>query len=58
MLINDDFQFSRLKDHMGHKIVCVPYSKVGEDDPWSMNIECEDCCEVLVSVEREEEEEQ
>ena len=41
--------YDHLKGHIGHKIVCVPYGDV--DDPDDICIECEDCCEVLISSE-------
>jgi len=42
--------FEDLKCHEGHKIVCVTY---GDED--SISIECEDCCEIIISYENESE---
>lgn len=41
--------YEKLKDHIGHKIVCVSYGD--PDNPDDICIECEDCNEVLVSTE-------
>ena len=38
-----------LKNHIGHKIVCVAYGNT--DSPNDICIECEDCNEVLISSE-------
>ena len=46
----------RLKQHLGHAIVCVYYGDM--DDPADICIECEDCCEVLISAEDYEFEEE
>ena len=46
----------RLRPHIGHRIVCVCYGD--PDDPADICIECEDCCEVLVSAETFEFEEE
>jgi hypothetical protein len=46
-------EFERLKHHRGHKIVCVGYGD--PNDPVEVSIECETCCEVLYSVNDEEE---
>ena len=43
----------KLMPHIGHKIVCVCYGD--QNDPDDICIECEDCCEVLVSAETEDE---
>lgn len=42
----------KLMAHRGHNIVCVSYGDW--DDPADVCIECEDCCEVLVSAEDDE----
>ena len=49
--------YEKLRYHIGHDIVCVGY--YGEDlsNPIDICIECEDCCEVLISAEDFEEEE-
>ena len=46
--------FEKLKNHIGHKIVCVAYGD--NDNPQDICIECEDCNEVLVSAETSEKE--
>ena len=50
-----NFMYDKLKNHIGHNVVCVSY---GDDyhDPDDICIECEDCNEVLVSAETFEEE--
>ena len=48
------FAFEELKIHIGHKIVCVSYGE--EDDPENVAIECEDCNEVLLDFDKQEEE--
>lgn len=42
--------YDKLRPHIGHNIVCVCYSKDGEE-PVDICIECEDCGEVLISAE-------
>jgi len=37
-------EFERLREHIGHRIVCVIYGDV------EVSLECEDCHEVLYSV--------
>ncbi len=44
------YMFERLMPHIGHKIACVGYGESMKDLA-DICIECEDCCEVLVSVE-------
>jgi hypothetical protein len=39
----------KLMPHRGHNVVCVCYGDW--DDPADVCIECEDCCEVLISAE-------
>lgn len=41
--------YENLKPHIGHNVVCTCYG--GADDPNDICIECEDCCEVLISAE-------
>lgn len=41
--------YELLKNHIGHKIVCVAYGD--KDNPDDICIECEDCNEVLISSE-------
>ena len=45
-------EFDILKSHIGHKIVVVGY---GQEEIVNASIECEDCNEVLYSVEKYEE---
>lgn len=46
--------YSELRQHIGHKIVCVCYGKKGKD-PENVAIECETCNEVLLDYDRESE---
>ena len=41
--------FEKLKNHVGHNVVCVTYGD--SNNPQDICIECEDCNEVLVSAE-------
>ena len=43
-----NFMYERLKEHIGHKIVCVAYGDA--NDPVDVCIECEDCWCVLISA--------
>lgn len=43
-------KYSDLKEHMGHKIVCVGYGRV--EDPYNVSLECETCSEVLKSYDK------
>lgn len=43
-----NFMYEKLKEHIGHKIVCVAYGDT--NDPVDVCIECEDCWCVLVSA--------
>ena len=43
--------YNELKQHIGHKIVCVCYGKDGEE-PQNVAIECEDCNEVLMDYDK------
>lgn len=47
--VRTNYMFDKLKPHIGHNIVCVYYGD--KDNPADICIECEDCCEVLVSAE-------
>ena len=49
-----NFMYDKLKNHIGHNIVCVSYGDY--HDPDDICIECEDCNEVLISTETFEEE--
>lgn len=49
--------YKELKRHLGHKIVCVAYGGDGEE-PWNVSIECEDCNEVLLDYDREEDDDE
>ena len=41
--------YEKLKDHIGHKRVCVAYGD--SENPDDICIKCEDCNEVLISAE-------
>jgi len=41
--------YNLMREHIGHKIVCVCYGKTGED-PDNIAIECETCGEVLIDA--------
>ncbi len=48
----DNFEFEKILAHKGHKIEVVTYGdKTGDH---SVSIECENCHEVLYSVEHED----
>lgn len=49
------WNFEQLKQHIGHKIVCVGY---GREEIVNVAIECEDCNEVLFDFDKDEEEEE
>ena len=51
-----NYMYEKLKNHIGHDIVCVAYGDI--DNPDDFCIECEDCNEVLVSAETFDEEEE
>lgn len=51
-----NFMYEKLKNHIGHDIVCVAYGDI--DNPCDICIECEDCNEVLISAETFDEEEE
>lgn len=42
------YEFDKLREHVGHNVVVVMY---GEEN---VSIECEDCSEVLYSVDEDE----
>jgi hypothetical protein len=44
--------FNDLMRHVGHKIVCVTYGT--KKHPVNVAIECEDCNEVLLDYDKEE----
>lgn len=48
------WNFEQLKQHIGHKIVCVGY---GREETVNVAIECEDCNEVLFDFDKDEEDE-
>ena len=52
------YSFDALKAHVGHKIVCVEYK--GEDATQVDNVavECEDCNEVLIDYDSDEDDEE
>lgn len=41
----------KLKDHVGHAVVCVGY---GQDEIVNISVECEDCNEVLFDIDADE----
>ena len=45
----ENYMYNKLRTHIGHNIVCVAYGDI--DKPQDICIECEDCCEVLISAE-------
>ena len=47
--------FDSLREHVGHKIVCVVYGDNGNDGKVEHNvaIECEDCSTVLIDYDKE-----
>lgn len=49
-----NYMYEKLKNHIGHDIVCVAYGDINNPD--DICIECEDCNEVLISAETFEEE--
>ena len=53
--IMKNYTYEKLKNHIGHDIVCVAYGDI--DNPVDICVECEDCNEVLVSAETYEKEE-
>lgn len=44
-----NYMYEKLKEHIGHNIVCVAYGDI--ENPTDICIECEDCGCVLVSAE-------
>ena len=49
-----NYMYEKLKEHIGHNIVCVAYGDI--ESPTDICIECEDCSCVLVSAEDFDEE--
>ena len=47
--MKNNYMFKKLKPHIGHNITCVAYGDI--NNPADICIECEDCCEVLISAE-------
>ena len=47
--MSKNYMYEKLKNHIGHKIVCVTYGYLSNPD--DICIECEDCNCVLVSSE-------
>lgn len=50
-----NYIYDKLKNHIGHDVVCVAYGDINNPD--DICIECEDCNEVLISTETFEEDE-
>lgn len=44
-----NYMYEKLKNHIGHNIVCVCYGD--PSNPSDVCLECEDCGEVLISAE-------
>jgi hypothetical protein len=50
------YSYETLREHIGHKIVCVCYGpKKGGGDPDNVAVECEDCDLVLFDYNKPEE---
>ena len=47
--------FTDLIQHVGHNVVVVTYGGAGNVSPLNVAVECEDCCEVLVDFDRDDE---
>lgn len=47
--------YEELRKHIGHEVAVVCYGQEGED-PENVAIECETCNEVLLSYDKEEDE--
>lgn len=47
------WNYESLKSHVGHKIACVMYG-----DGENVAVECEDCCEVLMDYDCDEEDDE
>ena len=45
----NDYLLEKMKNHVGHNMVCVNYGTPAVN----VSIECEDCCEVIVSADFE-----
>lgn len=49
------YNYEELLRHLGHNVVVVAYGSLEKD--WkNVAIECEDCCEVLLDYDKEEDE--
>ena len=46
------WNYTELRRHIGHKIVCVCYTDDAKIAPDNVAIECEDCNEVLFDFDR------
>lgn len=49
MISEENWLAEKLRPHIGHNLVCVPYGSA--DAPADICIECEDCGAVVVSAE-------
>jgi hypothetical protein len=48
--------YNKLKEHVGHDIECVQYGNFGyQGEPQNVAIECNDCNEVIISYDLDEE---
>ena len=45
------WNYTELKRHIGHDIVCVPYGEA--DNPVNVAVECETCNEVILDYDQE-----
>lgn len=48
-------KFDELLEHVGHKIVCTAYTSENKEEIVNVAIECEDCNEVIIDYDKEEE---
>lgn len=46
--------FEDLKKHIGHAVSIIGYGQAGDTDFCNITIECEDCNEVLIDIDRPE----
>ncbi len=46
--------FKELREHIGHKIVCVKYQRHRDEPIYNVAIECETCNEVLLDFDNPE----
>jgi len=49
------FNYTELKRHLGHKIVCIGYRQNKTDEYQNVAVECEDCSEVLLDYDIDDE---